>query len=125
MFRIRSIFQHLLGAVSLGMASALLLPLLAPAQLPPGSILVTDPDLRSPARKVLFRVDPTTGARTILSDFGKNVHGINTVAHMSVAVEGAGTILVIDPFAGSNVLGALFRVDPTTGERTLLSDLGN
>jgi glucose/arabinose dehydrogenase len=125
MFRIRSIFQHLLGTVSLGMASVLIMPLLASAQLPPGSVLVTDPDLRSPARKVLFRVDPTTGARTILSDFGKNVHSINTVAHMSVAVEGAGTILVVDPFAGSNGLGALFRVDQTTGKPTLLSDLGN
>lgn len=34
-------------------------------------------------------------------------------------------ILVIDPSAGTGLLGALFRVDPTTGNRTLLSDFGN
>ncbi len=31
---------------------------------------------------------------------------------------------VIDPEAGTGFQGALFRVDPTTGARTLLSDFG-
>jgi hypothetical protein len=35
-----------------------------------------------------------------------------------------GDILVIDPGAGTGGLGALFRVDPITGARTLLSDFG-
>jgi len=36
-----------------------------------------------------------------------------------------GNGLVIDPQAGTSVLGALFRVDPVIGNRTLLSDFGN
>src|SRR5262245_36034369 len=36
-----------------------------------------------------------------------------------------GDILVIDQLAGTSSLGALFRVHPETGVRTLLSDFGN
>lgn len=35
-----------------------------------------------------------------------------------------GDILVVDFSAGTGGQGALFRVDPTTGARTLLSDFG-
>ncbi|MEE9459422.1 MAG: hypothetical protein V3V84_06660 [Candidatus Bathyarchaeia archaeon] len=35
-----------------------------------------------------------------------------------------GDILVLDPTAGTGGKGALFRVDPTSGERTLLSNFG-
>ena len=42
-----------------------------------------------------------------------------------VAVDGDGTIRVADPDAGTNGAGALFRVDPATGGRTLLSDFGD
>ena len=36
-----------------------------------------------------------------------------------------GDALVIDQAAGTGGLGALFRVDLTTGDRTLISDFGN
>lgn len=36
-----------------------------------------------------------------------------------------GNILVIDINAGAGGRGALFRVDPTTGARTVLSDFGS
>ena len=36
-----------------------------------------------------------------------------------------GDILVIDSQAGTNFNGALFVIDPVTGNRTLLSDFGN
>jgi hypothetical protein len=36
-----------------------------------------------------------------------------------------GDALVIDQTAGTDFLGALFRVDLTTGDRTLISDFGN
>jgi hypothetical protein len=42
-----------------------------------------------------------------------------------VAVEAGGTILVVDRSAGTNGQGGLFRVDPTTGARTVLSDFGS
>ena len=41
-----------------------------------------------------------------------------------VAVESNGQILVADPDAGTNGQGALFRVNPISGARTLLSDFG-
>ena len=36
-----------------------------------------------------------------------------------------GDILVVDPSAGTGGNGALFRVDPVSGERTVLSDFGD
>ena len=36
-----------------------------------------------------------------------------------------GDILVIDPDAGTGDKGALFRVNPSTGARTVLSDFGS
>jgi hypothetical protein len=42
-----------------------------------------------------------------------------------IAVEAAGTIWVVDVAAGTDKLGAVFRIDPSTGERSLLSDFGD
>ena len=62
-------------------------------------------------------MDPVTGARTLLNDFGVGLNqGIDPVG---VAVESSGQILVVDPFGGTNFHGALFRVDPVTGARTI------
>ncbi len=70
----------------------------------------------------LFRIDPTTGARTLLSDFGMGANpGVDPYG---VAVEAWGSLLVSDYSAGTGGNGALFRIDPTTGARTLLSDFG-
>lgn len=80
---------------------------------------------------LLLRIDPVTGQRTVLSDFGNPAQG--GLAHFpsGMAVEASGTILVAAPLAGSTPAGAmspggaLFRVDPGSGQRTLLSDFGN
>ena len=90
-----------------------------------GEILVADIHAGTGALGALFRVDPTTGARTLLSDFGNPAQGPLGVDPFGVTVEPSGQILVIDGNAGTGSLGALFRVDPTTGARTLLSDFGN
>jgi len=88
-----------------------------------GNILVIDPDDGTSSRGALFRVNPSTGARVLLSDFGSGANkGTNPKV---VAVESSGNILVIDADAGTGGLGALFRVDPTTGARTVLSDFGS
>ncbi len=88
----------------------------------PGDILVLDPTAGTGGKGALFRVDPTTGDRTILSNFGVGAN--QGISPLGVAVEASGTILVIDSNAGTGGLGALFRVDPTSGERTLLSNFG-
>jgi MinD-like ATPase involved in chromosome partitioning or flagellar assembly len=87
-----------------------------------GNILITDENAGTGGLGALFRVDPATGVRTLLSDFGTGSN--QGVDPWGVAVESSGNILVIDEDAGTGGLGALFRVDPATGVRTLLSDFG-
>ena len=94
------------------------------SQLSGGDILVIDPEAGTGGLGALFRVNPSTGARTLLSDFGNALQGQTGVVPAGVAVEYSGNILVIDPDAGTGTLGALFRVNPSTGARTLLSDFG-
>ena len=90
---------------------------------PDGTILVIDINAGTGFQGALFRVDPLTGARTLLSDFGSGANpGESPVG---VAVEPNGTILVVDVSAGTGNLGALFRVDPLSGARTLVSDFGS
>jgi streptogramin lyase len=92
------------------------------SQTNPGDILVIDYDAGTGGLGALFLVNPTTGARTLLSDFGVGPN--QGVDPFGVAVEASGNILVIDAGAGTGGYGALFRVDPISGERTLLSDFG-
>jgi uncharacterized repeat protein (TIGR01451 family) len=51
-----------------------------------GTILVTDQDAGTGAGGALFQVDPTTGIRTILSDFGNSTQGPVGVTTDGVAV---------------------------------------
>ena len=88
-----------------------------------GQILVVDYDGGPNRMGALFRVDPVTGVRTLLSDFGNSTQGQVGKEPNGVAVEASGQILVADTKAGTN--GMLFRVNPTTGERTVLSDFGD
>ena len=98
-------------------------PLAGSFALTPGDILVVDPALdrvpETEGRGALFRVDPVTGAREILSDFGD---GANPgFVPLDPAVEADGRVLVIasrriergiEPGIES---GTLFRVDPASG----------
>lgn len=74
----------------------------------------------------LFRVDPTTGQRTVVSDFGKASQGPTGEDPSGLAFDPAdGTFLVLDGFAGTCGCGELFRVNVSTGARTVLTDFGN
>jgi Tol biopolymer transport system component len=103
---------------------------------PSGSILVLDPLYKQgfPERGALFRVDQNSGIRTVLSDFTNPSQGPIGRAPTGVTVDGDGTILVADVAGGTdchadsdgtNGCGALVRVDPTTGNRVVISDFGN
>ncbi|MEM9555406.1 MAG: hypothetical protein AAGC60_14215 [Acidobacteriota bacterium] len=69
----------------------------------------------------LFRVDPTTGARTLLSDFGEPSQGPTATALSFPAIDDGGFLWVSGRDGGEGE--AVFRVDPATGNRTLVSDL--
>jgi hypothetical protein len=75
---------------------------------------------------LLLRVDPKTGVRTILSDFNNPAQGVVACNIIGDAVEDSGQILVfgISPCTSFSY-GVLFRVDPSTGQRTILSDFNN
>ena len=71
----------------------------------------------------LLRIDPETGQRTVLSDFDNPVQGITGFAPRGAVVEKSGKIVVSAVVTEFSSL--LFRVDPKTGQRTLLSDSAN
>lgn len=73
----------------------------------------------------LAQVDPATGHKTEISDFGKNTQGPFGNDPSGLAIDRGGNFLVIDHFAGTCGCGELFRVNATTGNRTVLSDFGN
>ena len=73
------------------------------------------------------------GTRTAFSDFGNAAQGPIGSGNLGGTAwvpsgppgEGGGSVAVTDAFAGSNGAGALFLVNPSNGQRTLLSDFGN
>ena len=112
-------------------AGLLLAGSLAQAEIKAGDILISDSGGGTKCGGVpwpcgaLFVVNPETGQRTVLSDFGNPAQGsLGAGAVNGVAVGAAGRIFVTDLFAGEPLFdgGALFEVDPDTGNRTRLSN---
>jgi hypothetical protein len=107
-----------------------------PAQGPPG-VLAFSPGLAVEATGhilagaegelgyLLFRIDPTTGNRTILSDFGNRAQGPRGINLHGMALEESGNIIVAaakcDPTTGV-CINVLFRVNPKTGQRVVFSN---
>ena len=84
-----------------------------------------DEDAGTSGYGALFRVDATNGNRSLVSDFGNSAQGPLGYSPQGLAVEAGGKVLVIDAAAGTNGSGALFRVDRSSGNRSLVSDLGD
>lgn len=97
----------------------------AQAEIKAGDILVVDGINGTNGLGALFLVNPMTGQRTVLSDFGNPAQGPLGFSPISVALGAGGQIFVNDLFGGgSGFEGALFEVDPNTGNRALVSDFG-
>lgn len=97
-----------------------------------GDLLSVDQTAGTSQLGALFIVNQSSGARTLFSDFGNSSQGAtgidpNSVAWMQAQLLGLipASALVTDGSAGTNEQGALYKVDPTNGDRTLLSDFGN
>jgi hypothetical protein len=90
-----------------------------------GVILVIDADAGTDRRGILFRIDPVTGFRTVVSDFGNAAQGGIGINPGGVTQGAAGVLLVSDTTAGTAESGLLFTVNPQTGQRTPLSDFAN
>jgi len=76
--------------------------------------VVTDSELDA-----IFRVDPVSGDRTILSD-DNNGSGPALISPSGIALADDGSLIVVD-----GGLLAVVQVDPVTGDRTTLSDATN
>lgn len=83
---------------------------------PSGSLVLTDRN-----DGVLVRVDPATGDRTMLSDGSNGGRGTGPAfsGPSDLARRADGTLIVSDRFFLK--AGAVFAVDPVTGDRTILS----
>ncbi len=73
----------------------------------------------------LFSVNPTTGFRTLLSDFGDVNQGPTGENPVDVAFDESGNILVTDTDAGADDRGVLFSVNPLNGSREIISNFAN
>lgn len=100
--------------------------------LSPGTLLTIDQTAGVQQRGALFTVNQSTGQRTVFSDFNNTSQGAlgvdpNALAWMAPQLLGLipGAVLVTDGSGGTDERGALYAVDPSTGQRTVLSDFGD
>jgi Ca2+-binding RTX toxin-like protein len=68
----------------------------------------------------VFRVDPVTGKRTLVSSNDSPSDGPGFVDPRGIGLAPNGSILIGDPSA-EDTFGAVFRVNPDTGQRSILS----
>ncbi len=96
-----------------------------------GQILITShaTSTATVPRDLVLRIDPSTGNRTVLSDFDNSAQGTTGRRLSGLAIEHGGSGGIIVGASNSANVSAqpslLFRVDPVTGQRTLLSDSSN
>src|SRR3954469_25998835 len=98
-----------------------------------GTILVLDRE--AGVHGELFTVDPGSGGRAVLTDFGDPKQGPKGKQPAGLAVAPDGTILVSDTRIGTRCAlskgdapshcGEIFTVDPATGRRAALTDFGD
>jgi len=92
------------------------------AEGPGGTIFLVTSSGGTANRGLLFEVDPVTGFRTVLSDFGNGGQG-PTAFPRWLAVPPAGNLVyVVSPAVGND---ALLSVNTLTGNRQLISDFDN
>lgn len=93
-----------------------LLTLVFAAQ-PAFAVLLLPGDILAPAGNKIVRIDPLTGAQTIVAAGGY------LTLPVAVALEADGDLLVADVSALG--AGAAIRIDPSTGEQTVVSSGGS
>jgi outer membrane protein assembly factor BamB len=82
-----------------------------------GDILVAEAFGGTNREGALVKVDPKTGNRSVISDFGDGAQGpLGANCAAGLAVEPKGNIYVLD-----FCIPGIFKIDPNTGNRTLLN----
>lgn len=80
-----------------------------------GSAILLDSMLEA-----VFRVDVSTGNRNLISSLAVG-SGPGFVVPRNITVDAAGNILVSDSNVNSSAPGTIFRIDPITGERSIVA----
>lgn len=106
----------------MGFLAVWLVPMLMPApavagMLQAGDILVADVAFGMPGEGAVFKVDPATGDRTVISS--ASVGSGPLFNPMGITLDDAGRILVSDV-----VENRILRIDPLTGDRIVVSGAG-
>ena len=86
-----------------------------------GQILVSDQTCCG-GNGAVIRVDPSTGAQTVVAHGAPAGGGFDEP--VAIALESSGQILIADLDCCPNDDGGVFRVDPTTGSKTVVSQDG-
>ncbi len=91
-----------------------------------GAILAVAPDAGPNGNGKLYRVNQRTGAFSVLTDFGAGPFETLGFSPVDIALEASGKILVADMDAGVpfNEHGSVWRIDPRSGARSVLSNFG-
>lgn len=91
---------------------------------PDGSILLADAQLHLLPDGSIWRINPSTGARSLITSNDSPASGPAFVEPSGIAVAADGGVIVADPMAETAAAtpGALIHVDPATGARTSLAD---
>ena len=97
------------------------LPAGAPAAVDPGDLLIADQSA-SAGTGAVIAVNPANGAQEVISDNTINTGTDLFVDPQGIALEASGSILVADISSGPVNTGAIIRVNPTTGQQTVVSD---
>ncbi len=87
--------------------------------------LIIDSGAGTDDQGALFSVDISNGTRTLINDFGNAAQAPLAVIPFGLKMNGSGEVLVVDEDAGPDFSGALFRIDPISGNRSLISDFNN
>jgi sugar lactone lactonase YvrE len=90
-----------------------------------GNLLVTARRLGRNRPGILCRVDPATGVRTVVSDFGNIAQGPLGGVPGAITTDARGNLLVLAADVRANHRVLLFSVDPTSGERRILSNFND
>lgn len=120
--------RNLLLALLLGAPAAVCAQGSYPA---PGALIVLDQEGGSNQRGALYAIEPVSGYRRVLSDFGNASQGPAATLPAGLARVSAGLWggndrwIATDTRGGTDQRGALYEVDLSNGTRTTLSDFGD
>src|SRR4051812_22678332 len=67
----------------------------------------------------LYSIDPATGAATLIKDLSQSANGFTSLSYVPDPANAAADILV-----SANDQGAVFKIDPNTGDATQIGSFG-